>query len=152
MSSDKNEFLPRYEKVNKIKIPKSFGGCLIVPPNDEGKITTNYSKDWDFVTIALTKTLFKEKLQGTNLSKLFIRPLKFALKSGHSKYQKKKNNSTQKNENSVDYQFCIYIVGVLKYTFGLGILLFALAIYINSDYELQLAIAGSIVILLSALS
>lgn len=38
MPRDKNEFLPRYEKVQKIKIPRSSNGCLIVPPNDEGKV------------------------------------------------------------------------------------------------------------------
>ena len=36
IENDKMEFLPRYEKVSKIKIPQSSDGCLIVPPNDEG--------------------------------------------------------------------------------------------------------------------
>lgn len=31
-----NEFLPRYEKVKRMKIPESSHGCLIIPPNSEG--------------------------------------------------------------------------------------------------------------------
>ncbi len=40
---DDNEFLPRYERVRRIRIPKSKYGTLIALPNDEGILLM-----WDF--------------------------------------------------------------------------------------------------------
>jgi hypothetical protein len=84
MKKDKNEFLPRYEKVQKLKIPKSSPGCLIVPPNDEGKRRDkrNLFKGLDFVMTVSTRSLLEIRLNRRILSKRFIMHLKFAPRSG----------------------------------------------------------------------